>query len=208
MRRTLFLLLGLAAVVGLTVSSSGFTSVSADRGVGVDVVGDESAYMAMEYAGSGDGSSGNGNSNVGNGDTGHRHGQGASPGHSHGEGFDDYHSHGNSQHSKTVSGGEEITFVTVTNQFAETVTVTVYYDIVGDEVVESSRTETTELGVGEEFDGTVEFECQSNGKYDATVLFNAEADGDSVFAETTNPRQVGYQVKCTGVNEGNGNSTE
>lgn len=51
MRRRRFLMLScaLAAVVGLAVGSGGFTSAEADRGVGVDVVGDEHAYMALDY---------------------------------------------------------------------------------------------------------------------------------------------------------------
>jgi hypothetical protein len=49
MRKFLLLLCGLALSAGLVVGTGGFSSVNADRAVNVDVVGDEDAYMALEY---------------------------------------------------------------------------------------------------------------------------------------------------------------
>jgi len=47
MRRPLFLLLGLTALIGLAVSSGGFTSVSADRTTEIAVVEDDQAYLGI-----------------------------------------------------------------------------------------------------------------------------------------------------------------
>jgi hypothetical protein len=49
MRRLALFLCAVTAVVSLAVGSGGFSSVEADRGVTVDVVGDENAYLALEY---------------------------------------------------------------------------------------------------------------------------------------------------------------
>ena len=49
--RKLFLgLCVLVASVGMGMGSGGFSSVDADRAVTVDVVGDESAYMSLDYS--------------------------------------------------------------------------------------------------------------------------------------------------------------
>lgn len=50
MRRFLLLACALVSVVGLAVGAGGFTSAESDRGVSVEVVGDEDAYLALEYA--------------------------------------------------------------------------------------------------------------------------------------------------------------
>jgi hypothetical protein len=48
-RNALVALVVLVVAVGLSTGTGGFSSVSADRNVTVDVVGDEDAYMALEY---------------------------------------------------------------------------------------------------------------------------------------------------------------
>ncbi|WP_324663585.1 hypothetical protein [Haloarcula sediminis] len=50
MRRVLFVLCALVAVVGLIAGTGGFTSAEADRSVAVEVVGDDDAYMALDYS--------------------------------------------------------------------------------------------------------------------------------------------------------------
>lgn len=45
--RALSLLVATAAVAGLVLGSFGFTAMGADRGVGVDVVGDDTAYLGF-----------------------------------------------------------------------------------------------------------------------------------------------------------------
>lgn len=49
MRKGLALLFGIAVVLALTVSSEGFSSTTTDRGVTVETVGDEDAYLSLEY---------------------------------------------------------------------------------------------------------------------------------------------------------------
>lgn len=48
-RRRIALLLLCAVAVSLTVGSGAFTSTTAERSVDVDVVGDDEAYMTLEY---------------------------------------------------------------------------------------------------------------------------------------------------------------
>jgi hypothetical protein len=50
MRKVLVVLCVLVAGAGLGMGSGGFSSVGADRAVTVDVVGDESAYMSLDYS--------------------------------------------------------------------------------------------------------------------------------------------------------------
>lgn len=49
MRKLLAALCVLAASAGLVISSGGFSSVSADRAVTVETVGDDNAYMSLTY---------------------------------------------------------------------------------------------------------------------------------------------------------------
>lgn len=50
MRRLVLVSCALLSIAGLAVGSGGFSSTAADRGVSVAVVGDEDAYMALNYA--------------------------------------------------------------------------------------------------------------------------------------------------------------
>ncbi|RKS82740.1 hypothetical protein BDK61_2055 [Haloarcula quadrata] len=50
MRKVFVALCVLVASAGLGMGSGGFSSVDADRAVTVDVVGDESAYMSLDYS--------------------------------------------------------------------------------------------------------------------------------------------------------------
>lgn len=50
MRKLFLALCMLAAGTGLGMGSGGFSSVDADRAVTVDVVGDEHAYMSLDYS--------------------------------------------------------------------------------------------------------------------------------------------------------------
>lgn len=198
MRRSVFLLIGLTAIVGLAVSSGAFTSTSADRGVAVSVVGDEDAYMALDYDGH----------NYGNGggfDTIHSHGQGFDANHSHGEGLDLGHVHGNSTNSGNDASDGDVTFVTVTNQFTEEVAITVDYTVESDDGSSSGSETKQNVGVGEEFSVSVAFDCESHGPQDATVSFDVEASGDSVSAATSESRHVEYRVIC---NNKRDNSTQ
>lgn len=47
-RRELLLLVALATAIGLTLGTSGFSSVSADRGIDVAVTDDEQAFLTFE----------------------------------------------------------------------------------------------------------------------------------------------------------------
>lgn len=151
MRKLLAVLVVTAATASLVVGSGGFSSASADRAMSVDVVGDDEAYMSLDYS------------------------------------------------DATVSGGKEVTFVTVSNRFTEEVEITVDYEVESDDggqIESESGNETEDVGVGEEFDVAVELDCQSNGRQDATVSFDVDATGDSVSAETSESRHVDYQVIC------------
>ncbi|WP_135305378.1 hypothetical protein [Haloarcula amylovorans] len=157
MRRRVALAVVAVAALAFAVGSGGFSSVTADRTTSVHVVGDEDAYMALEYP----------------------------------------------DEPVTLSGGEQYddAFVTVRNQFTETVNFTVEYDVSTSEGLRASPARDTvsnpSVGVGKKRDVSVQFECQSSGDHEATVTFSAQADGSDVSAETTEPRTVEYDIGCS-----------
>ncbi|MFC7075486.1 hypothetical protein [Haloarcula halophila] len=154
MYRRLALVLALAAAAMLTVSAQGFSSVSADRQVSVDVVGDKNAYMSLRY--------------------------------------EDLSLNADSH--ETV----EIEFLSVSNHFNQPVDLTVWYAVGPDEVDEPDQEVETHdgVGIGESFDVSTTVECTPSDTIERTVSFDAQADGGSVFAETTSPRTVEYTVTC------------
>jgi len=153
-RRRLFALLAVTALAVSAVGTGGFSTTTADRGVTVDVVGDENAYMALEYK------------------------------------------------DKTVSEGTH-SLVTATNQFAQDVSFTISAN------VEQSHTNLSvsvngdisdeNISPGDSTDLDVTLDCTNNETADrsATVSFSATADGDGVFATTSERRSVTYTVECS-----------
>lgn len=154
MRKLLLALCVLVTSAGLGMGSSGFSSVSADRAVTVDVVSDEDAYMSLKYS------------------------------------------------NETVDANETINFVTVSNHFAEDVSVTIQFTVdTTDELTVSSSSDITEENVdtGKNIEGTVTLDCDSDSpSQNATINFGVMADsnGDGVSAETTAERTVEYHVIC------------
>ncbi|MBX0295306.1 hypothetical protein [Haloarcula nitratireducens] len=157
MRRRVALAVVAVAALAFAVGSGGFSSVTADRTASVEVVGDEDAYMALNYS--------------------------------------------DSQVELSGSSEYDDTFVTATNQFAQPVNFTIEYDVSTDEGLSASPASDTvtsqSVGVGNERDVTVQFNCTGSGQQNATVEFGARAEGASVFAETTENRTVEYQVDCS-----------
>ncbi|WP_324756461.1 hypothetical protein [Haloarcula montana] len=154
MYRRLALVLALAAAAMLTVSAQGFSSVSADRQVSVDVVGDEDAYMSLRY--------------------------------------EDISLNADSH--ETV----EIEFLGVSNHFNQPINFTVRYAVGSDGVDGPSREVETheDVDIGESFDVSTTAECTPSDTIERTVSFDVQANGGSVFAETTSPRTVAYTVTC------------
>ncbi|WP_276270690.1 hypothetical protein [Haloarcula litorea] len=148
-------LLGLAAVLALAIGSGGYSSVSADRQVTVEVVGDEDAYMSLEYRETGE--------------------------------------------------VEEGSVLTVTNRFAETVDLTVWYR------VEDQQTDPSESGTMESFDGigpgdSVILTCADIGDSEGIASFDVAAEGSSVSAQTTDSRTV--EIECEETEEPEDEETE
>lgn len=155
MRKLLLLLCGLALSTGLVVGTGGFSSVSADRAVAVDTVGDERAYMALEYTDE------------------------------------------RADASGTVGESVDVSLVTVTNQFTQSVTVTVETDVRGaDGVSVGDDPASATLAVGTAADMSATLVCDEPGEQYVTVAFDATATGEGVSAETTNPRTVEYLLDC------------
>ncbi|MFA9515816.1 hypothetical protein ACERIT_01115 [Halopenitus sp. H-Gu1] len=172
MRNAIVVLLVLVASVGLVVGTSGFSSIAAERSVTVDVVGDENAYMALEYP----------------------------------------------DETIEVDEGERSTFLTVSNQFTQPVDFTIEYEIVDANGVSADpnpgERRESNVGVGESFDVSVLYTCDSVGDESATVSFHARAIGSnngSVSAETTKPRTVDYEIDCGDLEvtfQGNGGNAQ
>ncbi|MFC6975375.1 hypothetical protein ACFQL1_13120 [Halomicroarcula sp. GCM10025709] len=152
MYKHLALALALTAAATLAVSTEGFSSVSADRQVSVEVVGDEDAYMSLRYADTAEG----------------------------------------------ADSGESVAFVTVSNYFNQPVDLTVEYAVDSDEIADPTEhvDRYDDVGVGESVDVSTAVECPPGGTEQRVVSFDVSADGDSVYAETTSPRTVEYEVDC------------
>jgi len=99
--------------------------------------------------------------------------------------------------------GETVTLpiVNVTNQFTETVDITVSYTVDGPSGSETAgENGPTALAVGETTGVSTEVTCPSDpGEYVVSVDFDATAEGSGVFAETSDPRTVTYEVDCTAI---------
>ncbi|MBV0924096.1 hypothetical protein KTS45_07745 [Halomicroarcula limicola] len=156
MRRRVALAVVATVALAFAVGSGGFSSVTADRAASVEVVGDEDAYMALNYS---------------------------------------------DEVDLSGSGQYEDRFVTLRNQFAQPVNFTVEYEVSSSDGLEAAPASDTvtdqSVGVGEERDVTVQFNCTGSGQQNATVEFGARAEGESVFAETTENRTVEYRVDCS-----------
>ena len=152
MYKQLALVLALTAAATLAVSTTGFSSVSADRQVSVEVVGDENAYMSLRYA-----------------DT-----------------------------TEEADSGDSVAFVTVSNYFNQPVDLTVRYAVDSDGVAEPTEhvDRHDDVGVGESVDVSATVKCSPGGTEQRIVSFDVSADGDSIYAETTSPRTVEYDVDC------------
>jgi hypothetical protein len=156
MRRLLAALCVLAAGAGLAMGSGGFDSVDADRGVTVETVGDENAYMSLTY----------------------------------------------SEQRETVTDGETVELVTVANQFSESVTFEITNVATVGDIDATLESQPGDVGVGDEetvMVTVVSDSCDddsSPSSVDGTVVFDVTADGDGVFAETTEQRPVDYEVTC------------
>jgi hypothetical protein len=94
--------------------------------------------------------------------------------------------------------GDSVVFVTVSNYFNQPVDLTVSYAVDPDAVNDpSEHTEQYhDVDVGESVDVSTTVECPPGGTEQRVVSFDVEADGDSVYAETTSPRTVEYTVDC------------
>jgi len=93
--------------------------------------------------------------------------------------------------------GDQITVetATVTNRFAEPVDITIDYQITssdGSTVAAGERTAADPVAIGSSFEPSATFTCDSTGSY--TVEFDVTADGDSVYVETTEPRD--FDIHC------------
>lgn len=158
MRKLAFVLCGLAAAVALAVGSGGFTSVQADRGVSVDIVGDDNAYMALDYP------------------------------------------NGTVERGGAVNETVTLPVVNITNQFTEDVDITVEYTV--SETSETSATGANgptdlDLDVGDTEQVSTAVTCDDTGEDSVTVEFDVTADGNGVYAETSEPRTVDYLVDCS-----------
>lgn len=97
-----------------------------------------------------------------------------------------------------ADSGDSVAFVTVSNYFDQPVDLTVRYAVDSDEVAEPTEhtREYDNVGVGESVEVSTTVTCQSGGTPDDVVSFDVSADGNSVYAETTSPRTVEYEVDC------------
>lgn len=93
-----------------------------------------------------------------------------------------------------------VTFLEVTNQFTQSVDVTVEPDVDTDADLDASVSSPgdPDFRPGESAAGTVQFTCGENASESesATVTFDVTADGDTVYAETAESRSVDYTVQC------------
>jgi hypothetical protein len=108
--------------------------------------------------------------------------------------------------TKDIEESDTATYLTVRNQFSETVDATVAAEVETDNGLSVSIEElhNEEVGIGTERELTAEFECQSAGRSTkmATITFDSRFKGDSVLVETDASRTVRIEVQCEQDNSG------
>lgn len=94
--------------------------------------------------------------------------------------------------------GDSVRFVTVTNHFSQSVDFTVRYAVKpgGSDDPTEYTDQYHDVGVGNSIGVNATVTCQSDGTANDVVSFDVTADGESVYATTTSPRTVEYDVEC------------
>ena len=89
--------------------------------------------------------------------------------------------------------------VNVTNQFAEDVDVTVEFTVSGPSGASATGDSgPTDLPVGETTEVSTTVTCPAGaGEYAVSIEFDATADGNGAYAETSESRTVDYLVDCS-----------
>jgi len=145
-----------AVVPTMLVGTGSFSSVTADRGVSVDTVGDSEAYMSLQY----------------------------------------------SEDAIELRGADQYPdepFLTIGNNFGTHVEASlVSVDVTASNgvSVEPEPVNNVLVGSGEEFDVSADVTCLSTGVYSPSISFDVVVDGSAVSAETTEEREVTFDVRC------------
>jgi hypothetical protein len=145
-----------AVVPTMLVGTGSFSSVTADRGVSVDTVGDSQAYMALQY----------------------------------------------SEDDIVLRDSEQYLdehFLTIGNNFGTPVDASLTSVEVSASDGLSVVTDSVNgepIGTGDELDVHADLRCQSTGRYSPSIAFDVVVDGSSVHAETTEEREVTFDVRC------------
>ncbi|MFW5950326.1 MAG: hypothetical protein ACOCR6_03145 [archaeon] len=100
----------------------------------------------------------------------------------------------------TIDENEEITFLTVQNQFVkDDIDIDVSPSIDNNTLNTTWENRHGTLDTGENLETKVAFECADDtagDEVDVTLSFDVTADGDEVFVETTEKRTVEFSVQC------------
>jgi len=92
------------------------------------------------------------------------------------------------------NSSESVTLVTITNQFSEQVAFEItQVTPVNDSLGVDPNSQSVDLDSGHSETVTVQLECDS--EVDTTIEFHVDAEGDSVAADTTEPRET--DATCT-----------